>query len=217
MPRVDKDRRREELRRRTERSYDTRDSTGQTIFKRSDLPLWKCGNGEHEIDIIPYIAGNSDPDSKIKAGMWTYVLDIKVHYSVGVNNSAFVCLRTFNEKCPICEYRDELMEEEDYDEDYAKRLRAKRRNIYNVVVLDEGKEEKKGVQIFDASQWLMERLLTPLTKTRKGRSGAPIGGFDTYSAIEDGCSVSFVREGQQENTRFIGHALIPRDYDLDQE
>jgi len=210
---------RQMLQERTQKSYEQKDDTGQ--FKPiwlegldPPLKLWKCGEAEHFLDIIPYLAGRNDP--KTPEGSWTYWFDVWVHYNVGATKDVYICLaRTYRLPCPICEYRTEYMAEEDYDEDIAGNLKPSRRSIYNVVVYDTEKEEAKGVQVFDASHWLMERLLVALTKPARSRGGQPTGGYVTFSDPVKGKTISFERKGKgKEGTDFIGHKFEDRDYEI---
>ena len=207
---------------RIQKSYEKRDDTGQfkSIFVDDPiLKFWKPTSAEHIIDIIPYFAGSNDPE--LKEGEQTHVLIIFVHYDVGVNKDAFVCpARNYNQPCPICEYREDLRREEDYDEELVKSLNPKKRSIYNVVVLDSPKEEAKGVQVFDVAHWYMEKHLSALAKVPDRNAGGRAGAANRYvpfSSLDHGMSVAFEKKGSKRNTEYIGHKFVERGYSISDE
>jgi hypothetical protein len=207
------------LQNKTRESYERRDDSGQfkSIFKDEfSNKGWKCGEGDHLIDIIPYPAGKHDPKSK--EGEWGYLLDIWVHYAVGVNQDAYVCpARNFSLPCPICEYREEVRRTEDYDEDLVKELTPKRRSIYNVVCYDSEKEEGKGIQIFDCAHWFMEKHISSLAKTPVRGAGKSTDSYIAFSDPDEGKSIAFTRKGSRRNTEFLGHKFVDRNYAIPDE
>ena len=203
----------EDLYERTKRSDETKDSSGKfkSIFKDgTNASFWKCDAANHLIDVIPYKAGKFDPYTK--EGKMTYVLDLWVHYSVGVNEDSYICLsKTYNKPCPICEYQKELRNQEDFDENAVKELNPKRRAIYNILCHDNDKEYEKGIQIWDSAHWNSERYFLELI--RNPRHGGIDMSFSDPS--KEGKSLSFKREGKDmQNTRYIGHKTLNRDYEL---
>ena len=204
------------LQNKTRESYERRDDSGQfkSIFKDEfGNKGWKCGEGDHLIDIIPYPAGKHDPKSK--ENEWGYLLDIWVHYAVGVNQDAYVCpARNYSLPCPICEYREEVRRTEDYDEDLVKELTPKRRSIYNVVCYDSEKEEAKGIQIFDCAHWFMEKHISSLAKTPIRGAGKSTDSYIAFSDPDEGKSIAFTRKGSRRNTEFLGHKFVDRNYQI---
>jgi len=194
---------------------------GLGFFKQNlqGVNFWKCDKGDHDIDIIPYIAGPNDPD--VDEGTPTYVLEVYEHRNVGdIEGQTFICLeKTFGRPCPICEYRKKLTKSTNADEDVIKSLRPSGypRTIYNVVVYDSSKEEEKGVQVWHTSYYLMGQHLDKLAQSsaREIEQGAP--KLKMIADQEDGYSIKFTREGTGFNTKFIGHQLIPRKYEIEQE
>ena len=98
----------EALTRRLEGDYNKRKGGGQLF--RTDLRgmnFWSCKEGDHIIDIIPYITGEMDPIGKQEEG---YVLEIFVHRDVGAKEGFTICLsETFGKPCPICEEKRRLI------------------------------------------------------------------------------------------------------------
>src|SRR3990170_10002 len=209
----------ESLAKKTQESYEKRDDSGQfkNIFKDEYVSkLWKCGEGEHLIDIIPFLAGDHDPNTK--PGEPNYVLILMVHYQVGANQNAYVCpARNYNKSCPICEYREEVRRQEDYDEDLVKELTPKRRSIYNILCYDNDKEENKGVQIFDAAHWFMEKHIAPLAKTPVRGAGKSTDMYVAFSDPDTGKSISFTRKGTKRNSEFLAHKFVDRNYQIPDE
>lgn len=183
----------EEMASRLQESYNSKDGSGKfkSIFikeKLGNVPMWKCSEDEHFINIIPYIAGKNNPT--VKEGKLAYNLDIQVHRKVGVNEDSYICLaRTYGKKCPICEEQAELRKQDDYDDKYVKSLNPTRRVIYNIECLDSDKESRKGIQLFEVSHWLFEKELAELAKKPRG------GGFVLFSDPDDGKIVFFRKSG----------------------
>lgn len=215
----------EQLAKRAEEAYGRKDDTGKyRSYFRTDIEgisYWKPDKGDHIIDILPYKAGNNDPNAP--KGEWQYVLDIWVHQKVGTNEDNYVCLaRNYNKLCPICKHQDKLRREEDFDEDLVKSLSPKRRTVYNVIVYDNKKETDKGVQVFEVAHWFMEKHLLNLMRDK--RTGEKIlfylpskKGKSISFTIEEG---SFVPKGSDtpvKSAQYEAHKLEDRDYDLDEE
>jgi len=205
------------LNQRIQESYDTRQSTGKfkTIFKEDmQVPVWKIGSGDHVIDIIPYIIGDGNPNSKRKAGEIGDYLNLFVHNGIGVNENQYICLaRCYSKPCPVCELQLK-MQRAGEEPDVLKSYSPTRRCLYNVMVYDDGKEEAKGVQVMLVAYYFMQRHLDELANP--ARPGSP---RTNYMAInKTGKSISFKREGAgAKNTSFVGHKFVDRDYDISDE
>lgn len=210
-----------ELAKRTEESFASKDDSGKFrgIFKNvSELKLFKPGEGEHIIDIVPYFCGENDPKSPKNSPR--YFLDVWVHYNIGSTEDSYVCpARTFADKqnpnhidnrCPICEYQASLKSQDDYDEELVKTLNPKRRTIYNILCYDTKNEEDKGLQVWDVAHWHLEKHLSVLSKAKGIRSGAATGGVITFSAPKTGKSIVFTKKGKAPNIEFIGHGFEDR-------
>lgn len=203
---------------------------GPSFFKDGlDIELYKPEEGQHEIDIIPFVMG---PDSPVyrgspitEEGDHDYVLDFWVHFSLGSSGKqACICLnRTYERKCPICEYANELrLEGRDNEADD---IKAKRRVLYNVVSYDRG-EESKGVQVLACSWHYMEKFLLKLAKrpVRQGREN--VEPYINFADAVEGKSISFEiekgakgggKDGKPSYDEWIGHAFMDREYEIEQE
>jgi len=179
--------------------------------------FWAPKEGDHILDIIPYMAGPDDPN--VKEGNPTYVLEIYIHPDVGgIENQTMICMeKTYKKPCPICEHRRSL-QKEGADEDLVKSLQPRRypRSIYNVVCYDSEKDESKGIQIFDTSHYLFEMYLLKLAQG-SSRGGQRPTGFIPFADPEEGKSIRFTRQGMKENTRYIAHAFENRNYVISPE
>lgn len=197
-----------------------------SIFKPNlGVKVWKCDKGDHIVDILPYFAGNNDPD--IEKGQLTHVLEVHVHYNLGPDEKkSVICLeRTFNKKsgiCPICQHRREIMDEA--TEKVIKDLTPSKRCLYNIVCYDTDKEEDKGVQIWSVAHWFSEKHFANLMEQpvrRRGNSKVSEEseeiGIIYYMDPNEGKSIAFTKEGEGMTTRFIGHRLVDRDYKIDPE
>jgi hypothetical protein len=183
-----------------------------TIFDKEKVPegveFWKCREGKHLVDFIPFEVGPDMPfDERMKPiteeGYPDYVLDLFVHQNVGNMNKPYVCpYENFGEPCPICEFiKANRLDKEDW-----KKLVAKHRVVYLVWVHDTKEEEKKGVQIFEASHFFMEEKIEEIAELPRG------GGFVKFSCQDTGKSLAWTRKGSgMENTQFLGHRFVDRD------
>ena len=183
-----------------------------TIFNKELVPegveFWKCTEGDHLVDIIPFEAGPNMPfDEKLQPisdeGDLDYVLDLFVHTNIGNMNNPYVCpYENFGLPCPVCEY----IKANRLEKDIWKKLIAKHRVIYFLWVHDNRKEEKKGVQIFEASHFFMEQKIASIAKAPQG------GGYTNFSCPDKGKSLAWTREGSGlENTQYLGHRFIDRE------
>ena len=205
----------EQIQQRHEEAYKRKDDSGKfrSIFEQR-LPVekrCKCGEGDHSYDFIPYVAGPNDPNTK--EGKFAYCLDLFVHRKVGVNEDDYLCLnRNHMGKCPICDYQIKLQKEGEVDEAIIKALNPTRRAIYNVWSHDNSKEEAKGVQIWDVSQWAFDSNLSEQAKKKKG------GGFIPFADPDDGKIVSFRRTGMGvTNTKYVAFSFEDRDEPIPDE
>lgn len=192
------------LLKRTEESYASKESSGKygDIFKKDvKLPLWKPKGGEHLFNVIPYIVGNKDP--KLSPGEVSYILDIWVHRNIGINEDSFVCpARNYGQACPICERQKEMRLSGTFSDDEIKDLNPKRRAVYNVQVCDTAEEEAKGIQIWEVSHFMTERLFSELSRKPKG------GGFIPFSDPDNGKMLAFNKKSAME---YVGHKMVDRD------
>jgi hypothetical protein len=206
---------REQLAKRLKENQERSESFGGgLLFKDEDAKkaIWKCKEGKHIIDILPYEAGRFDPNAK--KGDMQYVFEYYFHANLGLDGKQqAMCLnKTYNKPCPICE--DIIrMQKDGEDEAIIKALMPKRnpKSIYNILCWDKG-EDKKGVQLFIVSHWFMGKHLLELASVpiREGMENE-LDPIIPFMDPDEGKSVYFRREGEGANdTRFYGHQLLDR-------
>lgn len=192
----------EAIKRRQEMSFNKKDDTGmfKSIYKpeiKKEL-FFKCTEGDHAINIIPYRAGANDPS--VPEGTITYCCDIYVHNGVGPNKDNYICMKRTYAKgdCPVCDYQEELRSDPSHDEAMVKKLSASRRVIYNIQCLDTPQMEAKGALIFEVSHFLFEKILLETANKKRG------GGSVTFASDdEEGKIINFTRKGLgQTNTSY---------------
>ena len=113
--------------------------------------------GPYNWDIIPYVVQSSNHPEVEKGEMW-YQRTYYVHHNLGEDgNKSVVCPRSVNKPCPICEHVRELFNSEDEDDrELAKTMKAKERELYNVIDLD---DQDSGVKIMEYSYHLFGKIL----------------------------------------------------------
>jgi len=182
-----------------------------SIIKQPDrYTLWRPGDGQHIIDILPYNAGKYDITVD-KKGDETYTFEAWIHRNVGTAESMVICpLETFKKPCPICEHR-QYLRENDAEKDVWKKLFPKRRNLYNIICYDSGQEEK-GVQIWEVPYFYSEQnILAIAEEAERG------GGVTTirFPSARNGKSISFkIVPAQSKNdyASYEGFKFLDRDY-----
>ncbi len=140
-----------------------RAETHKTGFERTTVEVGKDVSfftldreGTKRIDILPYVV-NGDSNPFADDGELHFERTFFVHRGIGPNQESFVCpAKTLGKKCPICEYLAELRRDPEGDADLIKDLKAKERQLWNVIDLS---EKDKGVQIWDISFFLFGELL----------------------------------------------------------
>jgi hypothetical protein len=161
--------------------------------------------GDHLIDIIPYLAGENDP--KLKEGDRSYMVDVYVHQKVGVNEDSVICPSSNyrGKQCPICEYQAKMQQSKQFSDDDLKALKPKRRVLYNVICYDSPEQESKGVHVWEASYHLTENEILSIARNRRG------GGHVPFADPDEGKSIDFYREGVGAATRYKGYKFVDRE------
>lgn len=117
---------------------------------------FKPKKGTFSLDILPYTVNVSTHPEVDKGEQW-YQRTFFVHYGIGRDERAFICPKTIKKPCPICDHVKELFNSDDEaDSELAKSIKAKERELYNVIDLD---DQEKGVQLFEYSYHLFGKAL----------------------------------------------------------
>ena len=118
---------------------------------------WLKEEKRMKFDIIPYeVSVQNHPDGIEPGELW-YKMPYKMHFNIGSENKAYVCPTTFHKKCPICEYRAQLVKKADADEDTIAALKPRQRILYNV--MPKGKQEDQSIHVWDISYYNFQELL----------------------------------------------------------
>ncbi len=222
---MDRSRMKAALLKRSKKSAENKGFQKGSILKDNveNLKLWRCKDGEHIIDIIPYEAGGND--SITDEGDPTYCYEFYVHRDLGpTEDQRCICLaETFGEACPVCEHRKQLMKD-GADDDIWKPLLAKQRNMYNIVCYDTEKSEDQGVMVWEVAWFYMEKHLTKLAKgpmQRGGKRGRKeIDPNIAFADPDSGRSISFevaIKKGKDSYPEYSAHQFLTRDYEIDDE
>lgn len=200
-----------------------------SIFVKENIPedieFFKCGEGQHVIDILPFILSDEYPNVNQARNMGpgpgdiVYMLDLYTHTNIGPNAATFVCpFDNWGEPCPICQYllqcrkENKRLSKEEFNE-----LRTKRRNIFLIWSHDTPKEEAKGPQIFEVAHYFMGEPIEEIAK-KPSVGGKKDGGFILFEDINEGKSVCWTRKGAgKDNTKYIGHKLVDREQPIPDE
>jgi len=199
------------LRRHEESVADKGEGKFGSIINSSKLPkgmgFWKCSDEKHIVDFIPFIAGPDMPKVSgggIKEGEFTWLVDLWVHWNIGVLQHPYICpARTNGEPCPICEH---LQQNKDtYTKEEYNDIKAKHRTVYLIWCHDNSTEKEKGIQLWEVAHFFMEYNLKEIAERPRG------GGTVLYFDPDIGKNVVFTRRGKGAgNTEFIGHRFDDR-------
>lgn len=163
-------------------------------YVRDDIKLWKPNEGANTIRILP----PTWPDPK------HYGLDIWVHYGVGPDQQAYLCLdKMKGEHCPMCEEYDRARRANE-DEEYVNELKPTRRVLFYLVDRD---HENEGVQAW-AAPWTIDRDITKISVDRKTQETIPLDD------PEEGYDVEFDKNGKGLGTKYVGVAIARRSSSL---
>jgi len=159
----------------------------------SKLEYFQPKKGKSKFDILPYTVSIKDHPDMEKGDLW-YNKTVYVHYNIGAEGNAYVCpLKTAKKPCPICEYRNKLMRDDDVDEDVIKDLKPKQRDVFNVRVKGE-----KEVKLFTTSHYVFGKLL--LEEILENEED----GYDSFADMEGGKTLTVkFREKEIGSTKFL--------------
>lgn len=137
-----------------------------------------------QLDILPYVVSDKNhPDRDdefeiaVPGELW-YKRPYWLHRAMGANGDSMVCLQSVGKKCPICEYRNELLNDgADWSDDTVKALKPSLRNLY-VVVPRSHKNYEEVPHIWDVSQFLFQDFLNEEVEENEQ--------YETFPDLEDG-------------------------------
>jgi len=164
--------------------YGNSNSKRSIDIKDHDVEFYKAKKGKILLDIIPYLAGTDNHPGKVKKGDHEYVMEYYEHKEIGAGKHSFLCMQmTFGKPCPICEERENMKKQDDWDKDIVKSLYPKRRVLYNVIdVLN----KEAGLMLFSVAHFSFENevLLAVQEKVNEG------GEVICFPDLENGKTVA---------------------------
>ena len=168
----------DELKRRATRKSGLYDSPWQSKFT-----LWQCKEGDHRIRFLPR-----------EEGTVHYAMEAWVHYGVGSDNQAYLCLSKMKqEACPKCEER--VKAEKKGDQEYADQCKPSLRWFSWAIDRD---NEDAGPQLYVMSD-RMDKDIAALATDKRTKENY---WFDRTDG--KGYDVEFTREGMGKlNTRYV--------------
>ena len=96
--------------------------------------------GTVRLDIVPYRTSSPKAHPHSVDGTW-YERTYFIHRTVGADAVMVVCPKsTFGKPCPICEYRASLDKNDEEDAKIIHELRPQERQLFNVIVYENGKQ-----------------------------------------------------------------------------
>lgn len=114
-----------------------------TVRIPDGVSFFKPKKGKQDIIIVPFTMTGKNMDD-IEPGQLWFRLPIKKHFKVGPEDKAVICPTTINKRCPICDYRKELLERgKDKDDPQIKELRYRKRELFNVIDCSDSDESIK--------------------------------------------------------------------------
>lgn len=147
-------------------------------------------DGPRRLDIIEYVVGKGNPNAE--EGDLFYERTFFVHRGIGPDNESHLCLfKTFKKPCPVCEHKAHLTKDPDHDEDEVKALKPSERQLFNVI---DPKKKKKGIQIFDVSNFFFGKLLD--SKINNAESEKEKKKLEMFASPDEGMQLKVeVEEG----------------------
>lgn len=112
------------------------------------------------IDIIPFRIVKTIHERYQKDDLH-FVFKYFYHRDIGAQETSLVCPTTFGLPCPICEEVKRLSKDWNANKEIIKSIRAKERELYNVIDLD---SEEHVIQLWDISPFNFGELLTKETE-----------------------------------------------------
>jgi hypothetical protein len=149
-------------------------------FIRGDLKVWTPREGDNTVRLLMPTWENP---SAIGYEIWA-------HYSIGPDNSAFLCLDQMKkEDCPVCEER--MIADKAGDDELAAELKPKKRSAFWII---DRAHEEIGPQVW-VVPWTLERDIYAVMLDKKSGESLPVDSLG-----DDGYDLSFIKEkkkGQQ--------------------
>lgn len=221
---IDKEAQKQALLQRAQEDYNRGSGTGGKYYNAEiDFSLWKPGptqGAPHIIDIIPYRIGRCQPpliggkgDKRNgKEGEWDFFFQITVHRHIGPAKQSIICpAKMWAKPCPICEHIERMQADGAEWEEFSN-IATMERCLYNVVVMTDAKEQRKGIRIWDTPFKYAQAVFKTLALD--ARTGEKI----MYQSPDAGIGRSIQFEVEKDQYRKVyGHKFLERNYDIAEE
>lgn len=161
-------------------------------FLRDDIKTFKAHDGYNTIRILPPTWDSPEH----------YGLDLHVHYGIGPDDQAYLCLKKMKgEDCPICEEREHARRSGE-SEEYVKDLDTTRRTLFYLVDRD---NEKDGVLAWAAPFSKIDQAIVKVSIDRQTGDALPVDD------PEAGYDIEFDKGGKGIGTQYSGVAIARRE------
>lgn len=132
--------------------------------------LWRPKAGLNVVRIMPHHLIQE------ARGATDWALPVWFHYNIGDQKDSFLCLKTLNKHCPICDLSDQLKSHPNQDlRTVGYNMRAKQG--FNMFLIDR-KEPAKGAQLAALAQTVYFELLSYFLDPQWGDFTDPNTGYD---------------------------------------
>jgi len=159
------------------------------------------------MDVMPYeVTDPNHPDRDDEYGiavpgeLW-YKRPYWLHRNIGPNNENIVCPSSAKQKCPICEYRTQMLRDgADWQDESVKALKPSMRNLYIVIPKGQKNYDEKP-HIWDISQFLFQEKLNEEIQENED--------YETFPDLEEGYTLRVrFSEEQLGNNKFADTSRI---------
>lgn len=172
-----------------------------------EIKAFKPNAGKNRLRFLPF------PDQG------HYALSVMVHYGVGPDNAAYLCLDQ-NEgaegTCPICAEANRLRREakmlpegpkRDALNEQAYKIKAKERRL---VLLVDRDNEAEGIQYWAMPYSIDKNLIELAEDSDSGEPYFIAGLFDGQEMLDDGHDIMFRKDGERMQTKYTGEQIRPQ-------
>lgn len=162
------------------------------------IKLYRPKVGKALLDILPYEAKEGNPNAE--AGCLHWERTFWVHFAIGPNQETFICpAKTVGKKCPVCEHRMKLMQD-DGDEDTEAQRKALLPKERQLMVIIDQKDEAKNLQITNMSSFAFGQVIVDTTQSADEGED-----WDMFFTLKDGLTlrVNWVEEKIGKGRTFI--------------
>lgn len=161
---------------------------GFDSYLTDEIPKFKSKDGENAIRILPAYMAWIDDKKLVKRWGDSWGIEIWVHYSVGPDNSSYLCpKKMLDEDCPICDARVGL------DAEAAKKMAPGKRVLAYLI---DRNNPKDGPLLWAMPAFKVEKEIASRSTHKK------TGDVIQITDPEEGFDVTFTKEGKEDRTNY---------------